>query len=479
MEIFDSNESVDGKKETKPVLIDINPRDMDLFANDSIKDSEGQKINFRDLRTTETDMMFQYIAHPNKMVDVNEREFFDKERDGYDSSSDTASNLDDYMNKPNDNTNTYVPHDTSQNTRNIPQHTTYNQHNIPRDAPRDAPHVPDVPQVSLGGGKKDYSNLSEEELSLRKLDMLRKLGELVQNHNVRLSQNYNINSDLSMMEKEFELHNSIRQKQNGLNWMAGVMMHCVYGLELANDKFNPFDFKLNGWSKRVGNDMPSYIDTLSELYEQYNRPGSKIRPEIKLVLMLTGSAIKFHLEKSAGSLLFGDNRNSEQDISNDPNLMTRLRSQARADGVTDPNVLLKERTEAEHAQAAKTMANMEMLRRQKEQYMKQQQEIEKLNRQLNDMQQSANPLQNLSSEQHEALRQQQIEAHKQEMKRRELERLNDLHRQMLANDELIKKKRDVETVDSVSVDTETGTVGSKILTKRRGRPKKKIQITTE
>merc|ERR1712139_105066 len=100
---------------------------------------------------------------------------------------------------------------------------------------------------------------SKEEIMLKKLDMLRKLGELAQ-YGVKLSQNYNINSDYDTMKYEYELHRSIRAKRNGVNWMSSMMMNCVYGLEMLNEKYDPFSVKLKGWSEQMNSEQDSYYD---------------------------------------------------------------------------------------------------------------------------------------------------------------------------------------------------------------------------
>ena len=48
-------------------------------------------------------------------------------------------------------------------------------------------------------------------MMLKKLNMLRKLGELTQ-YGVKLSQNYNMNSDYQAMEYEYELHKELELK---------------------------------------------------------------------------------------------------------------------------------------------------------------------------------------------------------------------------------------------------------------------------
>ena len=71
----------------------------------------------------------------------------------------------------------------------------------------------------------NYNELSEEGKMLKRLDMLRKLGELAQ-YKVKLSQNYNMNSDYFTMKYEYQLHTNIRAKQNYINWTSSLMLNC-------------------------------------------------------------------------------------------------------------------------------------------------------------------------------------------------------------------------------------------------------------
>lgn len=144
----------------------------------------------------------------------------------------------------------------------------------------------------------NYNELSPEQQMLRKLDMLRKLGELAQ-YGVKLSQNYNMNSDYFTMKYEYQLHTNIRAKQNFINWTSSIMLNCIYGLEILNDKYDPFSLKLTNWSQQINADISSYYDVFGEIYEKYNKPGKSMSPELKLILMIGGSALKFHLNQVA------------------------------------------------------------------------------------------------------------------------------------------------------------------------------------
>jgi hypothetical protein len=209
--------------------------------------------------------------------------------------------------------------------------------------------------------------------------MLRKLGELTQ-YGVKLSQNYHMNSDYKAMKYEYELHRSIRDKQNGVKWLSNMMLNACWGMELANDKFNPFDFKLKGWSEQMSEDIGDYYDVFGELYEKYFKAGKPVPPELKLFFMISGSAIKFHLANVAMNSLpnIGDMMNKN------PSLADKLRAQAASDKIRQQNSKTREAfntaAEREHMTANKKTSDIQMLKDKRDEFekMKQQQMMQQV-----------------------------------------------------------------------------------------------------
>jgi len=338
---------------------------------------------------------------------------------------------------------------------------------------------------------------------IEKLDMLRKLGELVQTHGIKLSQNYNLNSNLEMMQREFELHRGIRSKQNSLNWMASVMMNCIYGIEMMNEKYNPFNLKLRKWSEEINSNMPSYIDVLGEIYEKYNKPGKRVEPEIKLILMITGSAIKFHLTNvamgqlsqhlggMAGGLPQQPNMPQQPDIQtegfeDDPNLMEKLRQQASAERYRKMEEKkaeeLRKKMTSEHERASQRVSDLEMINRKRQEHFEQQQQLNALHGQLNNLHMQngipPNPLQNMTAEQHEMFRRQQIEEQKKQLQLQEIMKLQKLREEMLKNQQILNTHKINNDDSSISVDTDDLTNNSRIMLKRRKKKKAGIKVDT-
>jgi len=179
------------------------------------------------------------------------------------------------------------------------------------------------------------------------------------------------------MKYEYELHKNIRAKQNFINWTSSIMLNCIYGVEILNDKYDPFSLKLTGWSEQINADISSYYDIFGEIYEKYNKPGKSMSPELRIILMLGGSALKFHLNKIAIS---NSSNNHSSEKVQDPKLLEQMRQQALIDRMREDSVKqndsLKKKIDDEHVLANQQMKDM-MFLQQKQQELKEQEEINK------------------------------------------------------------------------------------------------------
>jgi hypothetical protein len=228
---------------------------------------------------------------------------------------------------------------------------------------------------------------SKKEMMLLKLDMLRKLGELKQ-LGVHLSQNYNLDSDLEMMQYEYKLHHDIRSKKNSVQWMSHMMIGIVKGTEMLNDGYNPFDIKLAGLSNIISSDMHNYYAVLGDIYEKYNQPGKQMAPEMRLLLMISGAALSMQINRIApegikNMMGVGGMANN---IKNDDQTLNELRKKAEADstnrptgtgaGTGDVDEKVREYVKKQHDLATQKVADLKMLQ-------EKEREIEKMNRMMN------------------------------------------------------------------------------------------------
>ena len=110
--------------------------------------------------------------------------------------------------------------------------------------------------------------------------------------------NYNMNSPLDEMRNEYLKLKKQREIDNSIKFQRKMLMAFVTGVEFMNNKFDPFDIKLDGWSESVNDGIFDYDEIFEELYAKYGGGDSEIAPEIRLLFALGGSAFMFHLQNT-------------------------------------------------------------------------------------------------------------------------------------------------------------------------------------
>jgi len=134
---------------------------------------------------------------------------------------------------------------------------------------------------------KPVDSLKDRFTYLRKLEDLESKG-------VRLTKKYNMDSSLEEMKGEYENIVSEKEKSNSVKFQGKMLMACITGIEFLNNKFDPFDVKLDGWAEQLNENITDYDEIFAELHEKY-RSKAKLAPELKLLFQLGGSAIMLHM----------------------------------------------------------------------------------------------------------------------------------------------------------------------------------------
>ena len=137
------------------------------------------------------------------------------------------------------------------------------------------------------------SMMSKEDLLREKFKFLRRLEEL-ESKGVKLSKKYNMESSLQEMQGEYEMIVAEKEKTNSVKFQGKMLMAFITGVEFLNNKFDPFDVKLDGWSEQCNENVNDYDEIFSELHEKY-KSKSKMAPELKLMFQLAGSAVMVHM----------------------------------------------------------------------------------------------------------------------------------------------------------------------------------------
>jgi hypothetical protein len=174
---------------------------------------------------------------------------------------------------------------------------------------------------SISSKKYNTKKMSQEELLKYKRELLYQFDRL-ENKGVRIPRKFNMSSDIDEMKNELERLKNDRDMDVSVKFQRRMMMALVTGAEFVNGKFNPFDFKLDGWSENVNDSIDDYNDIFEQLHEKY-KGKSKMPPELKLLFMLGGSAFMFHL---SNTLLKSNMPGLEQVMKQNPDLMKQFAS---------------------------------------------------------------------------------------------------------------------------------------------------------
>ena len=173
----------------------------------------------------------------------------------------------------------------------------------PPEEPLDYHEYDDEPEMDYGGGG-GYMMEEEEEkpspgfktIDEEKADLVNKLGRLEK-------KGFTVNKRLNAYSPIDELRNEVKRitysidVDKSVKFARRMLIACTTGLEFMNKKYNPFEIQLEGWSENVMENVDDYDEVFEELYVKY-RTKMHVAPEIKLIMMLGGSAMMFHLTNS-------------------------------------------------------------------------------------------------------------------------------------------------------------------------------------
>lgn len=161
------------------------------------------------------------------------------------------------------------------------------------DAESEAPSsvVVKKPAAKKASGFKSKESIVTEKVNLLyKLDRLERAGENVSKRYTLQDDIIEIQTEVTRLERDRSLRKSIKFQQS-------MLTSFTTGMEFVNNRFDPFGIQLEGWSESVHDGIDQYDDVFTELHDKYQTK-SNLPPEIKLLLMLGGSAFMFHMTNS-------------------------------------------------------------------------------------------------------------------------------------------------------------------------------------
>ena len=176
--------------------------------------------------------------------------------------------------------------------------------------------------------------LSKEELLKEKFIYLQKL-ENLEKKGIKLTKKYDMESNLLEMKGEYESIVAEKEKKNAVKFQGKMLMACITGIEFLNNRFDPFDVKLDGWGEQINENIDDYDEIFAELHEKYKSKAT-MAPELKLLFQLGGSALMVHMTNS----MFKSAMPGMDDIMRqNPDLMQQFTSAAvNSMGQTNPGL---------------------------------------------------------------------------------------------------------------------------------------------
>ena len=136
-----------------------------------------------------------------------------------------------------------------------------------------------------------YKTIDEE-----KADLVNKLGRL-EKKGFTVNKRLNAYSHIDELRTEVKRITYSIDVDKSVKFSRRMLIACTTGLEFMNKKYNPFEIQLDGWSENVMENVDDYDEVFEELYVKY-RTKMQVAPEVKLIMMLGGSAMMFHLTNS-------------------------------------------------------------------------------------------------------------------------------------------------------------------------------------
>jgi len=147
-----------------------------------------------------------------------------------------------------------------------------------------------------GGGGAQVPSEGYKTIEDEKADLLNKISRLSKK-GIATSARLTIYSDVEEIRTEYKRMMYGIEVDRSIKFQRRMLVACVTGLEFLNDKFDPFDLELNGWSQNMMENVEDYDGVFEELYNKY-KTKVQVAPEVKLIMMVGGSAMMFHLTNS-------------------------------------------------------------------------------------------------------------------------------------------------------------------------------------
>ena len=285
-----SNPNRNNDESESPVNQEYN---IDL-SDDDDDDEEDNEENYNDINDDEDipDLQTDF----NKTKQFNEKSFNNNNNNNNNNNSDSDSDGD-----SDENNTREVSSDEEENGEEGGDEE-YEQ------VPKKPSEYPDVPPQNYS----DRSRFKQEMLV--KLMRLEKQG-------YEPSKRFTLASSYDDILFEYRRLKRQRSVEKSIKFSRNILLTIISGIEFLNNKFDPLSIKLKGWSQEIMGNISDYDEVFEELHDKYGESVVNMPPEIKLLMMIAGSAFMFHLSNS----LFSSATPDLQDIlRQNPDIMDNI-----------------------------------------------------------------------------------------------------------------------------------------------------------
>jgi hypothetical protein len=138
--------------------------------------------------------------------------------------------------------------------------------------------------------------MTPEEERKEKSDLVNKLQRL-EAKGFAVSRRFTMDNTLEEVRQEYARLVDARNLETSIKFQRQMMIGAVTGLQWMNDRFDPFDLKLEGWSESVHESIEDFDEIFEELYDKYKEKG-KMPPEARLIMSLAGSGFMCHVSNT-------------------------------------------------------------------------------------------------------------------------------------------------------------------------------------
>lgn len=167
--------------------------------------------------------------------------------------------------------------------------------------------------------------IDPDEERKQKSDLINKLNRL-ESKGYTISKRFTMDNSLDEIKGEFERLMDSKNLENSIKFQRQMMMGMVTGMEMMNNKFNPFDWQLDGWSESVHENVEDFDEVFEELFDKYKGKGN-MPAEARLLFMLVGSGFMFHMSNNFFKSKMG-NTSMDDILRNNPALAKQMAAAA-------------------------------------------------------------------------------------------------------------------------------------------------------